>query len=570
MGNAGRRLRGSMRRSDSHDPDISSEMGFTFEGFKLMQKRRLGVVLLTAIICVSCTDKPLERITAEGILSDVGALSADNMEGRAAGTPGAARAEAYIANRFEQIGLEPFGDSYLLPVELVGMTKNVEKSSVSITGPAGALTLESGVNFTFWSTAEKPLVDIADAPVIFVGYGVQAPEYDWDDLKDEDVRGKVLMFLNNDPQLEEDGEALFGGSARTYYGRWTYKFEQAEKLGAVGAIVVHTLESASYQFNVIGNTGLRRIWQRTYKLDFLSWMNSDTTSLVAASMGTTVPGLFEMANRRDFRPVDTGYRLAAHVETAIERVADANVVGVLHGNDADLADEYLVFTAHHDHLGTNSAVEGDDKIFNGAADNALGVAGMLAAAESAVAAAPRRSIIFVATTAEEGGLLGSSSFVANPPVPLRQIVANFNIDSPQAFGLTRDIGAIGLEMSSLGTLFAEVAAEHGFNAVGDPDPNAGSFYRSDQVNFAKAGIPALYLQRGTDFVTPPSFDPDELRLRNYHQVTDEILPEWDLAGVERDIKIFFEAALRAANADDQPRWVEGHEFEEEWKELYGY
>ena len=528
----------------------------------------LGALSLTVIACASCTDNPMERITAEGILSDVEALSADNMEGRAAGTPGAARAAAYIANRFEQVGLESFGDSYLLPVELVGMTKNVEKSSVSITGPADALALENDVNFTFWSTAEKPVVDIADAPIIFVGYGVQAPEYDWDDLKDEDLRGKVLLFLNNDPQIDEEGEALFGGPARTYYGRWTYKFEQAEKLGAVGAIVVHTLESASYQFSVIGNTGSRRVWQRTYDLDFLSWMDSDTTSLVAASMGTTVPGLFEMANRRDFRPVDTGYSLSAHVETAIERVEGANVVGVLHGNDADLADEHLVFTAHHDHLGMNSDIEGDDKIFNGAADNALGVAGMLAAAEAAVGSAPRRSIIFVATTAEEGGLLGSSGFVANPPVPLRQIVANFNIDSPQAFGLTHDIGAIGLEMSSLGALFAEVAAEHGLKAVGDPNPNAGSFYRSDQVNFAKAGIPALYLQRGTDFVTPLSFDPDELRLRNYHQVTDEILPEWDLAGVVRDIKIFVEAALRAANADDQPTWVEGHEFEEEWKALY--
>jgi Zn-dependent M28 family amino/carboxypeptidase len=535
---------------------------------KSMQQKTLGAILLTVIACASCTDGPMDRITAAGILSDVEALSADNMEGRAAGSPGAARAAAYIADRFEQTGLERFGDSYLLPVELVGMTKNVEKSSVSITGPADELALENDVNFTFWSTAEKPVVDIADAPIVFVGYGVQAPEHDWDDLKDMDLRGKVLMFLNNDPHLEEDGEALFGGPARTYYGRWTYKFEQAEKLGAVGAIVIHTMESASYQFSVIGNTGSRRVWQRTYKLDFLSWMDSNTTSLVAASMGTTVPGLFEMANRRDFRPVDTGYSLAAHVETAIERVEGANVVGVLRGNDADLADEHLVFTAHYDHLGMNSDLEGDDKIFNGAADNALGVAGMLASAEAAVAAAPRRSMIFVAATAEEGGLLGSSGFVANPPVPLRQIVANFNIDSPQAFGLTHDIGAIGLEMSSLGALFAEVAAENGIKAVGDPNPNAGSFYRSDQVNFAKAGIPALYLQRGTDFVTPLSFDPDELRLRNYHQVTDEILPEWDLAGVERDIKIFVEAALRAANADDQPTWVQGHEFEEEWKALY--
>ena len=220
-----------------------------------MHKTKLGAVLLTAICCVSCTDKPVEhtqKITAEGILSDVEALSADSMEGRAAGTPGAARAAAYIANRFKQIGLEPFGDSYLLPVELVGMTKSVEDSSVSITGPAGTLALENDVNITVWSTAEKPVVDLVEVPIVFVGYGVQAPEYDWDDLKEEDVRGKVLLFLNNDPQLEEDGEALFGGPARTYYGRWTYKFEQAEKLGAVGAIVVHTLESASFPFSVIG------------------------------------------------------------------------------------------------------------------------------------------------------------------------------------------------------------------------------------------------------------------------------------------------------------------------------
>jgi Zn-dependent M28 family amino/carboxypeptidase len=533
----------------------------------------LALLLLTAIAIASCTGEPAidpaDLITAPGILADTEALSADGMEGRAAGTPGAARAAAYIAERFEQIGLEPFDDGYLQPVELIGMKKEIESSSLVITGPGGDLPLENDVNVTFWSTAEKPVVDLVEVPIVFVGYGVQASELDWDDLEDVDVSGKVLLFLNNDPQVEEDGEALFGGEARTYYGRWTYKFEQAERLGAAGAIVIHTLDSASYQFSVIGNTGSRQIWQRTYKLDLLSWLDSEMSSVVAESMGTTLPGLFEMANRRDFRPVDTGYRLTAHVETAIERVEDVNVVGVVRGHDPGLADEYLVFTAHHDHLGIKPDLEGDDKIFNGALDNALGVAAMLAAAEAAVAAPPRRSLVFASVTAEEGGLKGSSGFVERPPVPLRQIVANFNVDSPQSFGLTHDLGAIGLEMSSLGTLFAEVAAEHGARAVGDPNPNAGSFYRSDQVNFAKAGIPALYLQRGKEFVEPLGFDAEELRLSNYHQVTDEILPEWDLAGIERDMKILFETARRAADADDQPRWVAGNEFEEEWKTLYG-
>ncbi len=536
-------------------------------------QRHFGLLLLTAIAVASCTGEPAvdpaDLIATPGILADTEALSADNMEGRAAGTPGAARAAAYIAERFEQIGLEPFGDGYLQPVELIGMKKKIDSSSLVITGPGGDLPLENDVNVTFWSTAEKPVVDLVEVPIVFVGYGVQAPEHEWDDIKGADVAGKVLLFLNDDPQVEEDGEALFGGEARTYYGRWTYKFEQAERLGAAGAIVIHTLDSASYQFSVIGNTGSRQIWQRTYKLDLLSWLDSEMSSVVAESMDTTLPGLFEMASRRDFRPVDTGYRLTTHVETAIERVEDVNVVGFVRGRDPDLADEYLVFTAHHDHLGIKPDLEGDDKIFNGALDNALGVAAMLAAAEAAVAAPPRRSLVFASVTAEEGGLKGSSGFVESPPVPLRQIVANFNVDSPQSFGLTRDVGAIGLEMSSLGTLFAEVAAEHGARAVGDPNPSAGSFYRSDQVNFAKAGIPALYLQRGKEFVEPLGFDAEQLRLSNYHQVTDEILPQWDLAGIERDMKILFETARRAADADEQPRWVAGNEFEEEWKALYG-
>ena len=299
-----------------------------------MKKGTIVVFLLGVMTLTSCAEKPASQITAEGILADVEALSADSMEGRGAGTPGAARAAAYIANRFAEAGLEAIGKSYLLPIDLVGMKKDVGKSSVSISGPEQTLSLEDDVNFTFWSTAGQPVVDLEDVPIIFVGYGVQAPEYGWDDLKEEDVRGKILLFLNDDPQVEEDGEALFEGPGRTYYGRWTYKFEQADKLGAAGAIIVHTTESASYQFSVIGNTGSRQVWQRTYKLDFLSWMDEATSSILASSMGTSVGGLFEMANQRDFRPVDTGYRLSAHVETAIKRFEDTNVAGVVLGHYA--------------------------------------------------------------------------------------------------------------------------------------------------------------------------------------------------------------------------------------------
>ncbi|UCG85524.1 MAG: M28 family peptidase [Gemmatimonadota bacterium] len=534
-------------------------------------QRQFVAALATAIALAAeaCNPDPADRITADGMMADVEVLAADSMEGRSPGSSGEARAVRYIAQRFQEIGLEPVGDSYFLPVELVGMQKDIERSSLTIRGPRGPLPLDNDRNITYWSTAEREVVDLANVPIVFVGYGVEAPEHDWDDFKGEDLSGKVLLFLNNDPPVEENGVELFGGPARTYYGRWTYKFEQAQEHGAAGAIVIHTTESASYLFSVIGNTGSRQVWQRTYRLDFLSWIDSTTSERIAASMGTSLTGLFEMAAQREFRPRDTGFRVTAHIETEIERVEAENVAGVIRGRDPTLADQYIVFTAHHDHLGMNPDLPGEDKIYNGALDNSLGVAGITAVAQAFAAATPRRSITIVSVTAEEGGLLGSSAFVENPPIPRSQIVANFNVDSPQVFGVTNDIAAIGIEMNTIGATFSTVAEEHGLTAKGDPNPNAGSFYRSDQVSFAKAGIPALYLQRGTEYVEPLRFDPDEYRQQHYHQVTDEIRPEWDLEGTARDLRILFETALRVANADDAPRWVPGHEFEEEWKALYG-
>jgi Zn-dependent M28 family amino/carboxypeptidase len=543
----------------------------------------IATLLSTAIACAPEADAPeadssqagaeaagpAAEIQAEAILADVEALSDDSMLGRSPGTIGEERAVEYIARRFQEIGLEPVGADYRLPVELVGLTKNTDASTLEIAGPEGALDLANDENVTYWSTAEEPVVDIEDAPLVFVGYGVDAPEYGWNDLKGEDLSGKVLLFLNSDPPVVEDGDSLFGGDARTYYGRWTYKFEQADELGAAGAIVIHTTESASYGFSVIGNTGSRQIWQRTYKVPMLAWMDSTRTEQVAAAMGTDLAGLFEMAAQREFRPVDTGYRVNAHIETDIERVQAHNVAGVAPGTDPELAEQYLVFTAHHDHLGTDPTLEGGDSIYNGALDNALGVASIMAAAEAFMAADNRRPVMFVSVTAEEGGLLGSSAFVADPPVPLNQVVANFNVDSPQPFGETRDVAAIGLDMSTLGETFQAVVEEHGLTPRGDPNPNAGSFYRSDQVSFAKSGVPALYLQAGKDYTEALDIDPDTYKQERYHQVTDELSDAWDLRGAARDMRILFETALRVANADEQPRWVAGNEFEEEWKQLYG-
>jgi len=341
------------------------------------------------------------------------------------------------------------------------------------------------------------------------------------------------------------------------------------KHGAAGAIVIHTTGSASYPFSVIGNTGSREIWARDYKVDFLAWIDSTSSERIAASMGTTLPGLFTAALEPGFKPRDTGYRLTAHVATALRRVQTKNVAAVLDGTDPDLRDEHLVFTAHYDHLGVIAAPTGDDSIYNGAWDNAAGTAAILNLARAFVAARPRRSVAFVAIAAQEGGPLGSSGFVRSPPIPLKQFVADYNVDMPQIFGVTQEIAAIGMETNTLGAVLQDVAREQGLRVIGDPNPGAGSFYRSDQVNFAKAGVPALYIQPGKDYVEPLAFDPAAYRAEHYHQVTDELRDEWNLEGTARDMRVLFAAAIRVANDDELPRWVPGSEFEAEWQSLYG-
>ena len=517
-----------------------------------------------------------ERITAGGLLKDVEALSSDDMQGRGTGTAGEEKAASYIEGRFEQIGLQPVGGSYRQPVSLVGFKKKGEGSSLSIRSDDGALELTDGGNVSFWSSSQKEGVSIENAPLLFVGYGVEAPEYEWDDFKGAELKGKVLLFLNDDPPVTEDGAELFGGEARTYYGRWTYKYEQAMKHGAAGAIVVHTTPSASYPWSVVQHNGVEEHFaldlpDSGFQVDLLGWLDEETSGTVAASMGTTVPGLFEMAKERDFEPVDTSYRVSATIETDVRRITTANVVGMLEGSDPALKDQVLVFSAHYDHLGTNDTVEGDDKIFNGAWDNGAGTAAIIGLAEAfaATSPAPARSILFLACAAEEKGSLGSNWFVAKPPFERSRLVGNFNVDMPQIFGVTSDVSAIGVETNTLGDALLEKAKAAGITVTGDTRPRAGSFYRSDQVNFAKAGIPALFINPGVTHVEPLSFDADAYRESHYHQVSDQISPEWNLSGLERDMRLLYETALSVANNEDMPRWAAGNEFEGEWKALHG-
>ncbi len=566
-----------------------------------MHRRKILLLVFVALTHWSCRTDPLatdrfaeSQITARSLLTDVEVLSSDHMEGRGTGSSGEEKAAAFIAEQFAHAGLLPLGrdqesepkrvdpKDYFQPVKLVGMKKIPQTSHLEIKNDEGPLVFQAGQTLTYWSTAQENTVEIADAPLLFVGYGVEAPEYDWDDFKGTDLRGKVLLFLNDDPPVDEAGAELFGGPARTYYGRWTYKFEQAMRHGASGALMIHTTESASYPFLVVQHSGARESFALDlpgtgYQVELLGWVDRERSEAIATSMGETLEELFSAAARRDFRPIDTGYRVTARVDTRIRRLESKNVVGMLKGRDPVLQDQLIVFSAHYDHMGTAPDLEGEDKVFNGAWDNASGTACLLnlARAFASLSERPRRSLAFLACAAEEKGLLGSRWFVSRPPLQLRRIVANYNIDMTQIFGVTTDIGAIGHDTSTLGDDLRLAARTESGNlpyslrVVGDPDPGAGRFYRSDQVNFAKQGIPALFIGPGTHYVKPLSFDPEKYRTEHYHQVSDEVNDYWDLAGAERDMRILFRAAQLTAEKDESPRWVKGNEFEAAWNELYG-
>ncbi len=513
-----------------------------------------------------------KQIKAEHILQSVKTLSADDMEGRATGTAGEKKAAAWIAARYKEYGLESFGGDYALPVELVGYKKDAAASSLNLHTAEGPLTLGEGM-ITYWSTAQKAMLTLKDAPLLFVGYGVEAPEHQWDDFKGVDCKGKILVFLNNDPQTGVASE--FGGAFRTYYGRYTYKFEQAVRHGAAGAIMIHTTPSAGYGWSVVGDNGEHesfalKIPGTGYQLDFLAWMHQDLAERLAASVGTTLAAWEKQATDRAFKPVSLPIALDCSLKTEIREVHSQNVAGIWRGADPQLRDEYLVFTAHYDHLGLAEHGEGD-RVFNGAWDNGLGTSCIveMAAAFSRSGLRPKRSLVFLACTGEEKGLLGSQYFVAKPPVPLSQIVGNFNIDMPQIFGLTSDIVAIGHDSNSMGAALSQLASDAGITLVGDQNPNAGSFYRSDQVSFAKAGIPALYLLPGKQYTVGPTTDPGAYHERHYHQLADEINEHWNLVGCERDMRLLFQLASRIADAADAPRWRPGNEFENAWKKLHG-
>src|SRR5229473_3602935 len=492
-------------------------------------------------------------------------LADDLLEGRAPATRGGRLAATYIAAQFEALGLEPAGPdgSYFQPVALVGLMPHPSL----VWGKGGApRALKYRDDFVAW--AERPESHIvADGDVVFVGYGITATEWRWDDYKDADLRGKVLLMLVNTPGLVDS--TVFNGRALTYYGRWTYKLEEAARRGALGAILVHTTPSATYGWDVV-----RGSWSvEQFQLDraaapslaFAAWVTHDAAQAALAPAGLSLDSLTQAAARRSFRPVATGLHVAVEIASALRHVKSENVVARVRGSDATLARQAVVFTAHWDHKGIGPAVNGDS-IYNGAEDNASGTGGMLeiAHAFAKLPAPPKRSILFLAVTAEEQGLLGSEYYTVAPIYPLAKTAANINLDGLNVHGRTRDLTLIGYGASDLDDYVRDAAGEQGRTIRPDAEPEKGHYYRSDHFNFAKQGVPALHPDDGVDFIgRPADFGRrvrDDYTQHDYHKPSDVVKPDWDLSGAREDLKLFFAVGYRVAGADTLPGWKPGNEF----------
>jgi len=499
-------------------------------------------------------------------------LSADDMQGRRPGTPGGAKAVAFIRAEMERLGLQPgAGEQWTQTVAMRSVATDAPRSRMAIAPPRGrAEPLVLGTDLVAGTYRASGTHEI-DAPLVFAGYGITAPEHQWDDYADLDVANKVVVVLVGDPPL---ADGRFGGDALTYYGRWSYKFERALAAGALGCLVVHEDEPASYGWNVVQNSWSRERFHAVEPeaelpeaLAVQGWLSRAAANSLARQTGDSLDEWHEQAIAAGFRGRDTGARLVGEFVTVERRISDVNVVGRLPGSSRP--GEAIVLTAHWDHLGTDpDATPNEDAIFNGAVDNASGIAGMLGVAQAlrarATAGRPlARTVLFVATTGEEEGLLGSDFFAGHPPIPLEDIVAAVNLDSMNVHGRTKTVQVIGPGQSSLEDVLAEIAKSEGRIVVGDEHPASGGYYRSDHFSFALRGVPAIYLRGGSDMEeggTQRGHELGELRAAHYHTIDDEFDDSWSFAGTLQDVVTVAELVARVADAETPPQWRKTSEF----------
>jgi Zn-dependent M28 family amino/carboxypeptidase len=539
-----------------------------------MKSSSLYIALISmGLVAVGCGDPyltPVLRVIDDtGLRGHIQRLASDDFEGRAPSSPGEDLTVQYLANEFQTMGLRPGnGRSYFQDVPLVEAVVS-NNPSLTIRGGGGTSELAFGNEFVGWTKRVVEQARLASSSMVFVGYGVVAPEYDWNDYEGVNVRGRTVVILVNDPGFATQDEALFNGNAMTYYGRWTYKYEEAARQGAVGAIIVHETEPAGYPWDVVESSWTGPQFDLVADDNNMSrvavegWITTDAARGVFDQAGLDYDALKARAVSRDFQAIPMGLRASTSLANEITRSASRNVLAVLPGSDR--SDEYVVYMAHWDHLGQDADVEGDG-IYNGAFDNATGAAGLLelAQAYAFLDEPPSRSILFLAVTAEEQGLLGSAYYASNPVYPRTKTVAAINMDGLNVDGPMNDITVIGYGASELDDYLETEATKQGRVIRADPEPEKGFYYRSDHFSFAKEGIPALYTDAGIDHVEHGEqwtlARRDEYTAERYHKPTDEFNPTWDFSGAVDDLRIMFNIGFRLSNESTFPNWRVGNEF----------
>ena len=548
-----------------------------------MSTRLIALALsVAAATCISSPARPLAlaelpNINTDAVLADTKKLSSDEFQGRLPGSEGERLTVRYLIDQFKAAGLEPGNSdgSWTQRVPLVSITATDQSPLVFKKG-GQSLALKPLDDVVAFSRRVTDSIAVHDSPVVFVGYGVQAPEFNWDDYKGVDVSGKTIIVLVNDPPVPDpnDPTALdpktFGGKAMTYYGRWTYKYDKAAELGAAAVLIVHETGPAGYPWSVVQSFGGERFDLVTPDKNMSrpavqGWISRDATTRLFKMAGLDFEKLKAQAATRDFKPVPLNLTGSISFKQALKTIDSTNVIAKVTGSDPVLKNEYVVYSAHWDHFGVGKPVNGDP-IYHGARDNASGTAMVLELARDfkKIQPPPKRSILFVAVTSEEQGLLGSEYFAKFPPYPVTKILANINVDGINVWGRTKDMTIIGLGASDLDDYAREAAAEQSRTLRSDPEPEKGFYYRSDHFNFAKVGVPALDPDPGMDFVgKPPTYGQekrDEWTSKFYHQPADRVQDWWDLSGAAEDGKVFLAIGYRVANADRFPEWKPGNEF----------
>jgi len=529
-----------------------------------MGRSFLWLVPFTGLLMAQMTEISGDRIRAH-----VKFLSSDLLEGRGVGVRGGDLTTEYLATQFALLGAKPAGDdgTFFQRITLVGAEPQPQTTLNAVSDDGATISFRWLDEFVGLTLQQKPDIDF-DAPAVFVGHGIVAPEYQWDDYKGVDVKGKVVVLFTNEPP--SDDPKFFTGRALTYYGRWTYKYEEAARQGAVAAIIIHTTPTASYGWDVVRSSWGRedqqvRLAEGEPALAFSGWVTQEAGEKIAASAGKTTAQLLKMADSRDFHAMALPLRFRGHVPTNIRQIETRNVVAMIEGSDPQLKNEAVVFSAHWDHLGVGDPVNGDS-IYHGAVDNGTGCGMLLeiARAWAGLPEKPRRSAIFLLPTSEEAGLLGSRYFGEHPTIPAGRIAAALNFDAFQPWGRTRDIIVNGAERTTIYPVVQEAAARFGFTISPDPRPEAGSYYRSDHFSFARVGIPSFSIEEGRDLAGRPAGTGEKLFAdfndHRYHQPADKYNDAWDMSGMEEIARFGLLIGVNVGNSPKLPTWRAGDEF----------